>query len=83
MEKITKTVKNSAVLNGAIEGVKGVIIGKTISYGLKSVGIIGEKGEKIITTGLALIGTLFNGAIGIVGNTINGIFEEYKKNLKK
>lgn len=83
MEKITKTVKNSAVLNGAIEGVKGVIIGKTISYGLKSVGIIGEKGEKIITTGLALTGTLFNGAIGIVGNTINGMFEEYKKNLKK
>ena len=75
MEKITKTVKNSAV--------KGVIIGKTISYGLKSVGIIGEKGEKIITTGIALTGTLFNGAIGIVGNTINGMFEEYKKNLKK
>ncbi len=79
MEKI----KNSVVLNSAIEGIKGVIIGSTISYGLKSVGLIGEKGSKIITTGIAVTGTLFNGSIGIVGNMINGMWEEYKKNLKK
>ena len=60
-----------------------MIIGSTITYGLKSVGLIGEKGSKIITTEIAITGTLFNGAIGIVGNKINGMFEEHKKNFKK
>ena len=79
MEKI----KNSVALNSVKEGIKGMIIGSAISYGLRSVGLIGEKGSKIITTGIAVTGTLFNGVIGIVGNTINGMLEEYKKNLKK
>ena len=78
-----ENIKNSGVLNGAIGGIKGMIIGSTITYGLKSVGLIGEKGSKIITNGIAVTGTLFNGAIGIVGNTINGMFEDYKKNFKK